>query len=86
VRSDGYRSVKSVVLEILVSQRDFLLYGRIVVIARLTSNNFFPLWFKERKDHFCYIHHNDVLSENGSGGNSSTNGHVVTVHTFIENF
>jgi hypothetical protein len=36
------RSVKSVVPNILVSQRDFLLSGRIVVvvIARLTSNNF----------------------------------------------
>ncbi len=43
MRSDGYRSVKSVVLEILVSRRDFLLSGHIVVIARLTSNNFFVI-------------------------------------------
>jgi hypothetical protein len=34
------RSVKSVVLDILVAKRHFLWSGRIVVIARLTLNNF----------------------------------------------
>ncbi len=50
MRSDGYRSVKSVVLEILVSKRDFLLSGHIVVIARLTSNNFFVILGLSKKE------------------------------------